>query len=78
MASPDIDAVDAIVCQMLDAMRNAHLQVVLGDPLQVIGQRMGTLRDLVRDSLAQAMTAKQVVALVEKPLARSTTRGGDK
>ena len=26
------DAVDVVVRQMLDAMRNAHLQMVLGDP----------------------------------------------
>src|SRR4029453_1049815 len=30
------DAVDVVVRQMLDAMRNAHLQMVLGDPPRAI------------------------------------------
>jgi hypothetical protein len=36
MASSRPDAVDVVVRQMLDAMRNAHLQMVLGDPPRAI------------------------------------------
>ena len=32
MSSLDTDTVDAVVCQMLDAMRNAHIQMVVGSP----------------------------------------------
>ena len=36
MSPPRPDAVDVVVRQMLDAMRNAHLQMVLGDPPRAI------------------------------------------
>ncbi|MEO8344691.1 MAG: hypothetical protein ABI607_03250 [Betaproteobacteria bacterium] len=31
-----VDAVDAVVREMLDGMRNAHLQMVIGDPYRAI------------------------------------------
>jgi hypothetical protein len=102
----DADIVGKVVREMLDAMRNAHLQLVFGDPFramdyveeaatahrklnelctgeaanqalagqivqQVIGERMESLRELARNTLAKPMTTHQVLSIVEKPLVNS-------
>jgi len=81
MSSLDTDTVDAVVCQMLDAMRNAHIQMVVGSPqgamdciaeAAIAHNRLDMLfqGNLAVDSLAAPLRTADVIALVTKPLNR--------